>query len=397
MLIHELTLHGILSFGPTTPPLEMKPLNVLIGPNGSGKSNLIEAVDLLRSSATKLAAPTRGKGGGGIGEWIYKGHPKGHAVLEAIIDNPPASERRSPVTPIRHRLEIAELKSRFEVVDESIENATPDPGYDDPFFYYRYQNGNPVISVHHRPELRRLERQTMTPDESILSQRKDPEQYPELAYLSNAYRGVRIFREWSFGRSSPLRSPQPADMPSQPLEEDFSNIGLFLNSIGETPKAKRRILALLGELYDGLDDFREKIVGGTVEVSFVEGDFTIPASRLSDGTLRYLCLLAILCDPEPPSLICIEEPELGLHPDMIPRIAELLIEVSNQTQLIVTTHSDVLVDALSDIPESVVTVEKHDSETVLKRLVDTEELRIWVDKYRLGGAWTRNLIGGNRW
>jgi len=66
-------------------------------------------------------------------------------------------------------------------------------------------------------------------------------------------------------------------------------------------------------------------------VIFTEGDFSIPATRLSDGTLRYLCLLAILCDPEPPPLICIEEPELGLHPDILPKLADLLVSASERT------------------------------------------------------------------
>lgn len=79
----------------------------------------------------------------------------------------------------------------------------------------------------------------------------------------------------------------------------------------KSPVAKRAILKGLQDLYEGITDFDVFIEGGTVQVFFTEGDFSIPATRLSDGTLRYLCLLAILCDPEPPPLICIEEPELG--------------------------------------------------------------------------------------
>jgi len=76
--------------------------------------------------------------------------------------------------------------------------------------------------------------------------------------------------------------------------------------------------------------------------------------RLSDGTLRYLCLLTILCHPAPPPLICIEEPELGLHPDILPEVAKMLVDAASRTQLIVTTHSDILVDCLSDHPEAIV-------------------------------------------
>ncbi|MCH7745224.1 MAG: AAA family ATPase, partial [Chloroflexi bacterium] len=123
----------------------------------------------------------------------------------------------------------------------------------------------------------------------------------------------------------------------------------------------------------------------------------IPATRLSDGTLRFLSLLTILCHPKPPPLICIEEPELGLHPDIIPLIAELLRDASERTQLIVTTHSERLIDELSDIPESVVVCERGpEFGTEFKRL-SSEQLGLWLEKYRLGELWQKGELGGVRW
>jgi len=122
----------------------------------------------------------------------------------------------------------------------------------------------------------------------------------------------------------------------------------------------------------------------------------VPATRLSDGTLRYLCLLAILCHPAPPPVVCIEEPELGLHPDVLPTLADLMKEASDRCQLIVTTHSDVLVDAMTDQPEAVLVAEKHEAGTTLTRL-DADKLKPWLEKYRLGQLWTRGEIGGTRW
>jgi predicted ATPase len=233
-------------------------------------------------------------------------------------------------------------------------------------------------------------------DESILSQRKEPDQYPVLAHLSDAYSRVRIYRDWQFGRVSAFRGAQQADMPGDRLEEDFSNLGLFLNRLRGRPKAKKAIVEHLRDLYEGLDEFDVRIVAGTVELFVTEQDYTIPAGRLSDGTLRYLCLLAILCDPDPPPLICIEEPELGLHPDMLPRIADLLTDASARSQLIVTTHSDILVDALTGHPEAIVVVEKHAGSSTMRRL-DRAELSHWLEQYRLGQLWTRGELGGTRW
>ena len=135
-----------------------------------------------------------------------------------------------------------------------------------------------------------------------------------------------------------------------------------------------------------------------MQVYLVErgGQVTLPATRLSDGTIRYLCLLAILCHPDPPPLVCIDEPELGLHPDLIGRLANLLREASERCQLIVTTHSDGLVDALTDIPESVVVCDKDEGNTRLRRL-DRKDLGHWLESYRLGELWSSGELGGNRW
>lgn len=106
--------------------------------------------------------------------------------------------------------------------------------------------------------------------------------------------------------------------------------------------------------------------------------------------------MAILCDPEPPPLICIEEPELGLHPDILHELADHLAAASERTQLIVTTHSDILVDAMSERPEAVVVCEKHEGSTHMRRL-SRDDLAAWLEKYRLGQLWTKGQLGGTRW
>jgi len=112
--------------------------------------------------------------------------------------------------------------------------------------------------------------------------------------------------------------------------------------------------------------------------------------------LRYLCLLAILCHPTPPPLVCIEEPELGLHPDILPKVAELLIDASHRMQLIVTTQSDILVDALTEVPEAVLVCDKFEGSTTMKRL-GKGDLAAWLEKYTLGELWRMGEIGGKRW
>ncbi len=394
--IVEIGLRNLLSFGPDTEPIVLKSLNVLIGPNGSGKSNFIEAVSLLRSAPSDIRAVIRR--GGGVSDWIWKGDPEGVASIDILIRNPQGN------MPLRHVLAFRKENQAFRLVDERIENEKSYPKYGNTskiYFYYHYNDGNPVINVKtegqdDNPEQRKLKPDTIDINQSILAQRRDPETYPEISYLANVYDKIKIYREWYFGRNAVFREPQKADMRNDRLEEDFSNLGLFLNRLRGVPKAKNKILEGLRDLYEGLDDFDVSIEGGAVQVFFTEGDFTIPATRLSDGTLRYLCLLAILCDPAPPPLICIEEPELGLHPDILPKIADLLIAASERTQLIVTTHSDILVDAMTERPDAVFVCEKHDGQTRIRNL-DSEKLGKWLEEYRLGELWTSGELGGTRW
>jgi predicted ATPase len=214
--------------------------------------------------------------------------------------------------------------------------------------------------------------------------------------MGEVFGRIRIYREWSFGRYTPPRLPQPADLPNDYLQEDGRNLGLVLNRLRREPTIKNRLLENMARLYAGLDDYEVIVEAGTVQVFLQEGRWAVPATRLSDGTLRYLGLLAILCHPTPHPLVCIEEPELGLHPDMIPHIATLLRDAATRTQLIVTTHSDILVDALTEVPETIIVCEKHDGATRLTHL-SAKDLEPWLKKYRLGDLWTRGEIGGTRW
>jgi len=402
-LIRTLQVENFLSYGSGGEPIELRPLNVLIGPNASGKSNLLEAIAILRATPTDLMGPVRQ--GGGIAEWLWKG-TAGKPVtarIEAIMNHP------GRFIPLRYRLCFTQVGQRIELVDEVIENErSTKEGDPKPFFFYRFQNGHPVLSIRGTVEeedgsegggeKRSLRREDVSPEQSVLSQRKDPDQYPELTYVGKQFAGIRLFREWNLGRFTAPRLPQMPDLAGDFLEEDAANLGLVLNLLEHQVGIKKQIINLFQKFYERVEDITVKIYGGTVQIFVHErGVGPIPATRLSDGTLRYLCLLTVLCHPTPPPLVCIEEPELGLHPDILPTVADLLVEASQRTQLIVTTHSDLLVSALSERPEAVLVCE-YDREvgTVLKRL-EPERLSKWLKDYSLGDLWLKGELGGTRW
>ena len=401
-LLHSMKMKNFLSYGSECEDVELQPLNVLIGPNGSGKSNFIQAISLLRAAPGNIVAPIRE--GGGIAHWIWKGNQnrsEASCEIETVVAFPEG------IMPLRHRIQLAQVGQAVELADEAIENEHPTATWqDDVFFFYRYQCGNPVLNVREEVEEqaggevgrkeRKLHRENINPTVSVLSQRKDSDHYPELTYLGQAYSKIYLFRNSQIGYLSPLRGPQAVNLPSDFLLEDGGNLGLVLNELLNQPSLKKRLLEHLKRFYGCAEDITTRIQTGTIDTFLHERGFmdSTPSIRLSDGTLRFLCLLVILCHHSPPPLMCIEDPEIGLHPDIFPLVAELLVEASSKTQLIVTTHSEGLVSALSDRPDAVIVCERDRAGSHLRRL-EPERLSQWLEHYSLGDLWRMGETGGN--
>ncbi|MGO8671146.1 MAG: AAA family ATPase [Capsulimonadaceae bacterium] len=389
MFIRNLKVSGLLSFGPSGIDLPMRDLNVLIGSNGSGKSNLVEILALLKASPSNL--PTPMKEMSGVREWFWKGDkaPK-EAIIEALIEQPPTAKQN-----VRHRLTVTQNGERFEVADEQIEYEIPTHGSVQPFYFYNYQRGRPFLKEFENSPEERFDREDIRPEESILSQVTAPKRYAILAHLSTNYKGIFLFRNWEFGPNAAIRKASSTEAPNDFLRDGGTNLDVVLSNFqGEN---RRKFIRCLKELFDGIEDFSTPTSSNGIMLYLEEqGGRSIPKTRLSDGTLRYVCLLAILLHPTPPPLIVIEEPEFGLHPDIVPQVAKLLIDASERTQLVVTTHSRMLIDALGENPESVVVCERDQGESVFERL-DASDLAEWLKQYSLGDLWSSGELGGNRW
>lgn len=397
-LLNSLQLKGFLSFGPESEPVELTSLNVLIGPNGVGKSNLIEAIELLHATPSDFSDAIRI--GGTPLDWIWRGDkPASVARIEALL---------SPInnTPeLRYAIEFTDSGGRLEILDEFLEESKKaEPRAKDVRYYYRFRRGQPVImkrsetnSPNEHMKLVKPKRANIDPKQSILSQRRDPEGYPQVTAAGLRFQRIQIFREWGFGRAAALRSPQPANLPTDVLLPQLANLGLVLNDL-EHRNEWARFTDLMHKFLPRFKRLSTKVSAGSVQVYLHEEGLSGPvsATRLSDGTLRFLALLAILLNPQSAALICIEEPELGLHPDAMSVLADLLVEASDKTQLIVTTHSDVLVSALTEHAESVLVCDYLENGTTLQRL-EVKKLDLWLKDYRLGDIWRSGKLGGNLW
>lgn len=398
---------NLLSFGPETKEIELKPLNILIGPNGSGKSNFLEIVGLLQNLTEKKpwAHVTET---GGVDEWTWKKVRKSRslipssATLEVVVSPfyiiPHKIPQRAEFT-YRLELDTHPWSPTFSVRHESV-LPYPAPSGDRKLLAELWRDKAETI----------LRREETTESADTTSTLETPDQISALSVASGFFGAfpqiardfsrIKLYREWILGARSTPRSLEQAGREAIHLEEDNSNLAHVLNYIlthPKDPEPARKLREAFRKFSGDAKDIETRIQEGFVQLRIREASgISIPAIRLSDGTLRWLALLAILLNPTPPPVTCIEEPELGLHPDAIHTLADLLVEASSRTQLIVTTHSDALLDAFTETPEVVCVCEKVEGSTVIQRL-DKERLKIWLKDYSLGHLWMSGEIGGNRW
>ena len=233
--------------------------------------------------------------------------------------------------------------------------------------------------------------------ELAISQVKDQEKYP------TPYKLLRLLQEWTLCRDINVDANAPVRQPSLiratlRLGPNGTNLASVLYSIQQQhPAIWKEIEEILETAYPNLHSITFPPEGGDGKVLLrwwerpYEKESGFSANLLSDGTLKFLCLIAILKSPDPPPLICIDEPELGLHPDWIKLVAELMQSAASRTQLVVATHSPQLVAKLR--PDQVIVAEKVDGETQLKRLSE-EKLGKWLEEFNLGDLWIAGHFGG---
>ena len=231
-------------------------------------------------------------------------------------------------------------------------------------------------------------------NKSIFEAYRNPFETTPIIQSARIFDMMRIYREFETSANDGARKGVASDMSKYPLDDGGTNLALVLQEM-DFYNSLQRVKDYLRRLAGRYEDIKIRLEGGFAQVYVVEqGIGAIPATRLSDGTLKFLCLMAVLCDHDPPPLVCIEEPEVGLHPDALRLVAEALKQASSRMQIIVTTHSDILVDSFSDEPEAVLVCERDtDDSTEFKRL-QRDQLQEWMNDYTLGDLWRRGEIGG---
>ena len=404
MFIKSLHLKNILSFRDTK--LDLQPLNVLIGPNGSGKSNLIDVIGLLQAAPYDVTEYLRRNGP--TEDWIWKGQsdsaiPFQTARILAGLES--LNTNRWYNYDCRYDLKIIVNDGRILTLTERLDFVDGDPNQKTqvhPIFRSSNENASLWPSridgtlADYEDEHVEVE---VSRGKSVLSEVRSDADYLALTQTARSLSNMKIYRSWYVGRDSAVRAPQRTDGDPNFLAEDFSNLALVVNDL-LSRRLEPSLNDYLSRFYESYESIHPRIFGNTIELVVNEAGLgsSLPASRLSDGTIRFIALLAILCHPNPPPLICIEEPEIAMHPDSVDLIAELLRQAAERTQIIVTTHSPWLIGRFSAEPEAVIVCDMDATEGTRLHRLSHKEVEDWFDGDRdLGDIWMSGAIQGVRW
>jgi predicted ATPase len=388
MLIKQLSVQRFLSFDHNGIDVEMRDLNVLIGPNGSGKSNFLEVLAVLQGSPKSFGA--RMKQLGPLRDWAWRATQASgpSSITTQLFDAKSRSE-------LAHVILFDLENESCTIISESVLSPETNPTGNRAPYVYKLEVGEYTL-WDSQGKSETFPAQNLERGESILSQVRDPSgRYSFLRALQTGYDSMRLYRSWGFGPSASVRRAPPTDLRVDHLTDGAENLALKIKQM--YGGIKRDLVEHLGDFIHGVESIKTLDKDKSIQLLLDEGNGReIPATRLSDGTLRYLALLAILLDPEPPSLIAIEEPELGLHPDVLPGLGKLIKKASSRMQIVITTHSQILLDAFSETPEDVVVCSRGPTGSVFERL-SAEKLEDWLKDHTLGELWNMGEIGGNGW
>jgi len=386
MFIKRLILKKILSFNDSS--IELGPLNVLIGPNAVGKSNLIEVIGLLQAAPASIASAILR--GGGVRQWLWLGD--GGASPTATIHCQLNLSHGRQSGPVTYELQFADSNG-FSILGEQVTDAGTNGAASKTYLDRSFnqvklgQDGSQQAPPW-----------GIAPRDSVLSAYKSPADPTPVTDVGNHFAKMRIYREFRTGIGSGARAGIPTTVPKDALEDGGDNLALVLHEL-DFLGVHERIREYLGRFCERFEDVKVNLGDGVMRPYLREAGLAemVSAVRMSDGTLKFLSILAALFHPKPPPLMCIEEPEVGLHPDALQLVAEALLEASQSMQLIVTTHSDALIDSLTGRPDAVLVCERDfDNGTQMKRL-SKEDLEVWLKRYTLGQLWLKGEIGGGRW
>lgn len=331
--------------------IEFKPINILIGSNGSGKSNFISFFDFLNRLYNQNLQEYVGRTGG-TNKLLHKGiketdtlkfkveFSKGQNGYSATLSNSP---------------------SGLLVVRE--------------FLYFKGHSGRNISTFSNEANI------------------KSTDNY-RAKYVIHYLNGFRKYHFHDTGISSPFTHMSNISSDIFFLYPEGSNLAAFIYNIKMTNTiVYNRIVKTIQSIAPYFSDFFFRPNSENYVSLFWTNkysDVIFGLSDLSDGTIRFIALTVLFLQPELPSTIIIDEPELGLHPYAISKLSGMIKSVANRgCQVILATQSTDLISHFQ--PEDVITVDQINGESVFKRL-ESKKLTRWLNEYTIDDLWKRNII-----
>lgn len=345
--------------------LEIRPINVLIGANGSGKSNLLEAMAFLQAIRSGNLQGYVGRAGGADRLLHFGAKTTDRIVFHTAFDGE-SNQYEITLMPT----DVNTLYPTSEVLFFWNKVRYPDRPYDIsiPSRGGEASISNPNVNVHNM-----------------------------IYYVRRYLDSWRTYHFHDTGPSSPMK--KTADLnDNRYLSPDGSNLAAFLYLLRERNEIEygliRRTVQLAAPFFDdfALEPQRLNADKIRLEWKHIGDDDHFDVSSLSDGTLRFIAIVTLLLQPaeDLPSVILLDEPELGMHPVAITLLASVIRSVSVDTQIILATQSPILLDHFD--PEDVVVANRVKGATEFSR-PDAKQLEVWLERYSLGELWEKNDLG----
>lgn len=369
-MIHSLAISGYRSLRDII--IELGKLTIITGANGSGKSSLYRSLRLLSEIAQgRIIASLAREGGLSSTLWagpenFSSGMKSGEHKIEGTMRNGPISLRLGfssddygyaidlglPSPSSSRFSSDPEIKVEVLWTGETLGRSNLFAERRGPFVNIRSNNSG---------EWRQI-KDGLSPVDSLITQCADSQDGLELLLLRERMRNWRFYDQLRVDSNAPARSPQVGTF-TPILASDGSDIGAAIQTIYEIGDGE----GLADTIADAFDGAR-LMVNNRFEVEMHQRGLLRPLSsaELSDGTLRYILLTAALLSPSPPEIMILNEPESSLHPQLLAPLGRLMIKAANECQMVVVSHADELVKALTSSRNSrVITLQKELGETII--------------------------------
>lgn len=360
--VSQISVNGFKSIQ-TLQNFELANLNVMVGANGAGKSNFVSFFRMLRAMAEERLAQFVTESGGA--DFFFFGGPKETRQIEA-------------------HLKFGQNEYDFILSPTASVNLMVKK---ERALYTGGGSWNDYVTAGLESQLKQWKNKLS---------KGGPYPGPE-AHIFNAISSWMVYHFHDTGMTAGMRRDHSV-RDWRELNSDASNIAPFLLRLKQRHQNDyEKILETIQLIAPFLDDFLlEPEKQGANELVRLEwrqkgSSFPFQPWQLSDGTIRFICLTTALLQPDPPSTIVIDEPELGLHPFALDVLAGLFRNASERTQLIVSTQSATLLSHFE--PNDLIVVDREKGASRFRRL-DSGSLALWLEDFSLGELWRKNVFYG---